>query len=149
MYMSGGAAVVKRQLERILCPIRMVAREHGYAVVVHGSLARDIDLIAVPWVKECSSPKAVAEAIREVAAKILGYATETDHDAKMEGDALKYHGRRCFSYYLPGPEGIYIDLSVVPPFPEARERTDEEIQQRARDHEFYKRSMDLIVRLVW
>ena len=26
-----------------------IAREHGYALAVHGSLARDFDLIAVPW----------------------------------------------------------------------------------------------------
>lgn len=156
MYVQGGIVVVNKAtkikwyLERILGPIRMVAREHGYAVAVHGSLVRDIDLIAAPWVEECSSQKVVAEAIRETAAKILGYAIgPSSHDVKMEGDALKHHGRRCFSYYLPGPEGIYIDLSVMAPCPEARQRMDNEIRQRARDQEFYRRSMVLITKMAW
>lgn len=32
--------------------IRAVAREHGWAIGAHGSLVRDIDLIAVPWTAE-------------------------------------------------------------------------------------------------
>jgi len=32
-----------------------LAREMGYAVGIHGSLKRDVDLIAVPWVAEAVS----------------------------------------------------------------------------------------------
>lgn len=34
-----------------------LAREVGYAVGVHGSLKRDMDLIAVPWVEDAVSPE--------------------------------------------------------------------------------------------
>lgn len=34
-----------------------LAREVGYAVGVHGSLKRDFDLIAVPWVEEAATNK--------------------------------------------------------------------------------------------
>lgn len=32
--------------------IRKLAKEVGYAVAVHGSLKRDVDLVAVPWIEE-------------------------------------------------------------------------------------------------
>lgn len=33
-----------------------VAREHGYSIGLHGSMRRDCDLIAVPWVEKHSTP---------------------------------------------------------------------------------------------
>lgn len=33
----------------ILEPMRRAAKDCGYAITVHGSLDRDIDLVAVPW----------------------------------------------------------------------------------------------------
>ena len=38
-----------------------VFRTHGYALAVHGSLAADFDLIAVPWVDEAGDPAHVIE----------------------------------------------------------------------------------------
>ncbi len=32
------------------------ARRHGYALAPHGSLQRDLDLIAVPWSEEAAAP---------------------------------------------------------------------------------------------
>ena len=36
-------------LDLILPPMRRAAKDAGYAITVHGSLNRDIDLVAVPW----------------------------------------------------------------------------------------------------
>lgn len=36
-------------LDLILPPARIAAKKVGYAITVHGSLNRDIDLVAVPW----------------------------------------------------------------------------------------------------
>lgn len=38
-----------------------VFRAHGYALAVHGSLANDFDLVAVPWIESASHPQEVAE----------------------------------------------------------------------------------------
>lgn len=35
--------------------IRELANEVGYAIAVHGSLERDLDLIAVPWIESAVS----------------------------------------------------------------------------------------------
>lgn len=105
--------------ERLIGPLREVARANGYALGVHGSLARDIDLIAVPWTDETVAPEVLAEAIRAQAEEINGAAfiapheDDEHHRAGMPG--FKPHGRLVWSYHLGG--GPYIDLSVFPPQP--------------------------------
>ena len=83
----------------------------GYAVGVHGSLARDIDLVAVPWTEEATTAAEVAEAIRAAAEKSgpCGQAFVAGNDPCPR---RKPHGRLCWSFHLGG--GPYIDLSVVP-----------------------------------
>lgn len=106
------AAAVRATCDVLLEPIRAAAREKGYAVALHGSVARDIDLVAIPWTESAASAhelvESVVEAIREANGGV-GW---------MEGDAFhaltgekKPHGRRAWSIYV---EGTYIDLSVMP-----------------------------------
>lgn len=40
-----------------------IVREHGYALAVHGSMARDFDVICIPWVEKPSKPETVIHAI--------------------------------------------------------------------------------------
>jgi hypothetical protein len=40
-----------------------IARKHGYAMAVHGTLARDMDLICVPWMDHASKPDDVIDEI--------------------------------------------------------------------------------------
>lgn len=40
-----------------------IARKHGYAMALHGSMARDFDLICIPWVELPSNPQAVVDEI--------------------------------------------------------------------------------------
>jgi hypothetical protein len=42
-----------------------IFQKHGYALAVHGSLARDFDIIAVPWGEKVSSPDEVIKAITD------------------------------------------------------------------------------------
>ena len=50
--------------KQVIPKIRKAARRHGYAIGVHGSMVRDLDLIAVPWKENHSSPDQVAKAIQ-------------------------------------------------------------------------------------
>lgn len=82
-----------------------VARSHGYALAVHGSLARDFDLIAVPWAESVSEPGAVvAELVRDFALTLTADATE------------KPHGRRCYTLSVGFGE-CFLDLSFTPSAP--------------------------------
>ena len=47
--------------------IREAAREHGYAIGVHGSQRRDFDLMAMQWREDAADPDTLAHAIAEAA----------------------------------------------------------------------------------
>lgn len=89
-----------------------VGREHGYAVALHGSLARDLDLIATPWVENYSAPddfvKDVAKRVGAIAGDDLVVVWPNDPRSKP-----KPHGRLVYTVVLEG--GAFIDLSVIPP----------------------------------
>ena len=91
-------------LYRGLCDI---ARHHGYALVIHGTLISDFDLIAVPWVGEVSPAQALIDALSLhcnacIEAYVPGYEAITQ----------KPHGRIAVNLYLDF--GAKVDLSVIP-----------------------------------
>jgi hypothetical protein len=89
--------------------LRRRARELGYALAVHGSLARDIDLLACPWTDEAVSADELAEAIRKQAELSSGCKVYQRHD----NPGHKPHGRLAYTLiYAHGQ--TYIDLSVMP-----------------------------------
>jgi len=71
--MSDGWTVIKsltemkKFYESILPRLRDVAKQHGYALGVHGSMTRDFDLIAVPWIDEYSDKEILVRAIQKEA----------------------------------------------------------------------------------
>lgn len=55
-------------------------RRHGYALAVHGSLSRDLDVIAVPWAETVSSQEDVlGEILRIWAVRLIGEAKQKPH----------------------------------------------------------------------
>jgi hypothetical protein len=94
-------------LESILPPVREVARFNGYAVAVHGSLKRDIDLIAVPWTDQAIEPDALADKIAGAISGVLGNCLRREPGEKP-------HGRVAYIMLHPGFAGE-IDLSVIRP----------------------------------
>lgn len=57
--------------------IRELAREVGYAVGVHGTLERDLDLIAAPWIAEAVKPFELAQHIASgIGGNVLDYKTQ-------------------------------------------------------------------------
>ena len=81
----------------------------GYALLYHGSLSYDIDLVAVPWREGCVAPCDVAEDIRKVAEAVTGACFIVRND---KCPVSKPHGRLAWSFHFGG--GPYIDLSVMP-----------------------------------
>lgn len=82
-----------------------VANAHGYALAIHGSLSRDMDLVAVAWAEHASPARELVAAIR---AKVGGFEGE----GAVHGPTKKPHGRIAWSIILGGH--AYIDLSVIP-----------------------------------
>ena len=94
-------------LIQLLPKIRRVARILGYAVTTHGSMARDFDIVAIPWTDEAVHPKHVAKAIMYAASGELRIGLMQD----------KSHGRftYCF-HWVPTTfdNKDYCDLSIMP-----------------------------------
>jgi hypothetical protein len=95
--------------------MRNVAREHGYALAVHGSLARDIDLIAVPWRESVADAEVLMADLKGVTVGLFGRARLDP----SEGWEEKPQGRRAKSIhvYCDG-HFFYFDVSVMPTVPE-------------------------------
>jgi len=79
----------------------------GYALSIHGSMARDMDLIAVPWVED---PKPVSTLVFELN-KRLGNTVWSEHN--LTNKQTKPHGRISYTLSIGGD--WFIDLSVIPP----------------------------------
>lgn len=101
-------AFCRSLLEACLPGVRTVARARGYAVAVHGSLQRDIDLIAVPWTKCAGDPTELAQAI-------IGVVEATTGACSLLGEpSQKPHGRIAYTLVHKGFTSE-IDLSVICP----------------------------------
>lgn len=117
MYTIKLKEACQRKYDLLIEPMRARARELGYTLAVHGSIERDIDLIAVPWTHESVKQTVLAQAMREVIQIVNGSVVIDDIDSSAYGQAgrpgHKAHNRLVWSYHLGG--GPYIDLSVMAP----------------------------------
>jgi hypothetical protein len=90
-----------------------VAREHGYALAVHGSLQNDMDLVACPWTEEAADPDTLAAALY---GRVKWIASR--HDEWPIKSDLRAHGRRTYFFPLlqaaPNEGRSGIDLSIMP-----------------------------------
>lgn len=82
--------------------MRKRARKLGYALAVHGSLVRDCDLIAVPWVENAVEPYELAKALSEI----------THSEISLDAPMIKPFGRIAYTFQIGGAGG-YVDLSIV------------------------------------
>lgn len=92
-------------LYRALIPeLREIARQCGYGLGVHGTMQRDLDLIAVPWVKSPLKPATLAKRIH--------IACTGSHYKKINW-TQKPQRRIAVAMYIG--THAYIDLSIIPP----------------------------------
>jgi len=93
----------------------VIARKHGYALAVHGSMARDFDLIAVPWTAEAGEPGPMVDEMKTAVQGVYVHH-EFDHLLTDSHITKKPHGRLSWSIHLTnkGADGPYLDISVMP-----------------------------------
>jgi hypothetical protein len=112
------AAICAKALDLAIAPMRNIAREHGYALAVHGSLARDIDMVAVPWTEQAGEPEGLLLDLKGAMVGLFGRARLDP----SEGWNEKPHGRLAKSIHIYC-EGhfFYFDISVMPRVPKVEE----------------------------
>lgn len=79
-----------------------IARDNGYALAAHGSLASDFDLVCIPWVADAGEPQTVVDAITSA------FAIE-----QIGEPCLKEHGRIAYTISFSFGE-CRLDLSFMP-----------------------------------
>ena len=108
---------------KVLTPMRLKARELGYALGVHGSAERDLDVIAAPWTEDAVAALDLAVELRNEVGRVLGFTVA------LGGPHPKApphpHGRVGYAIHLVSPEAMtvgeddsisspYIDLAILP-----------------------------------
>lgn len=99
---------IRRWLDVQLPSLRDVARSLGYTIAIHGSLARDVDLVAIPWIEAAATPEVLACTIRDAIAGQFSKRQDGSIDLNH-----RPHGRESWAIVTPSLWGSYIDLSVM------------------------------------
>lgn len=96
----------------ILPELRRAARDLGYSLLSHGSLRRDLDLVAIPWVEAAVPKEVLVRAIHQAACGLHSQTYQWEE---------KPHGRSAACFPICWPEWEteekslgHIDLSVMP-----------------------------------
>ncbi len=79
-----------------------IFQRHGYALAIHGSMARDFDVIAVPWREILSLPEDIIKEITEIF--VIRQIGEPE---------TKQYGRKVYLLSI-GHGGCMVDLSFFP-----------------------------------
>lgn len=107
----------------ILEPLRVIAKEYGYNLLVHGSMNRDLDLIMIPWRDNCAEAD---EAVKALAMYLGGKL----HDQRNASDKEPVYGKHIYDgagrvsylislnrenrFYSFDDEEYYLDISLTP-----------------------------------
>jgi hypothetical protein len=93
--------------------LKAIAKTYGYNLVIHGSLARDLDLLVVPWNRDVKPHK---DMIVEFAAYLGGWIDERFSKPSYHGQLYVINMNRK-SYTNEKGETIdpqyYLDISVI------------------------------------
>jgi hypothetical protein len=81
------------------------ARSLGYALAVHGTMDKDLDLIAVPWIDNACAPLTLVRTLANVAGGTL-------FESAGHTPEEKPHGREAWLLILNN--GAAVDLSIMP-----------------------------------
>lgn len=84
--------------------IRNLAWQEGYAIGLHGSFTRDLDLIAVPWTATCCSAEHLVARVMDA----------TGLKSQHSNPGRKPHDRLVWTLLFPGfSDPRWVDLSIM------------------------------------
>jgi hypothetical protein len=93
---------------RFFTQARCIAWSEGYALCVHGSFTRDLDVIAIPWI-EYASHRKPEDLIRRIT-----WGNE-ELALQSETPTVKEHGRLCWTItFTKFGDPRWVDFSIIP-----------------------------------
>jgi hypothetical protein len=104
--------IIDPDYARVFTIARCVAWSEGYALTMHGSFTRDLDLLAVPWTEKATEPEHLVR-------RIVSNLDDLDllvKDQKASSQATeKPHGRLAWTLTFKAfGDPRFVDLSVMP-----------------------------------
>lgn len=94
-----------------LRPLERIFTRRGYALALHGSMGRDLDLIAIPWTDDADSEEALIKDINDYVVK--SFTRNVQYNPPTH-PTEKPHGRRAYHFPLGFASNAYLDVSVMP-----------------------------------
>lgn len=91
--------------------LQKLAKEHGYALCIHGSVVRDFDLVCIPFDEVVKPHEELIAAIH----KAIGFDKSSDPIFDQVG--YEPHGRICYTVECGGSG--YFDISFTPTMQQA------------------------------
>lgn len=88
-----------------------VAMRYGYALALHGSMTRDLDLVAIPWVEDAETPEKLIDAF------VRFIKSKSDIDIHSPKPLPGPHGRQSYIIPIGFGSSAYLDISVMPRIP--------------------------------
>jgi aminoglycoside N3'-acetyltransferase len=98
--------------------LKTIALKYGYNLLIHGSLNRDFDLVAIPWEQEIGD---YIEMLNEFVDNLGGHIMPETEEKHRATERL-FHGRRIYVINLnrggkstnyEDPQW-YLDISILP-----------------------------------
>jgi hypothetical protein len=100
--------VIDPDYARVYTIARLLAWQEGYALAMHGSFTRDLDLVAVPWTDKACEPEHLVR-------RILAACEETLRE-QHGNPGTKPHGRKVWTLIFSAfGDPRFVDLSIFPP----------------------------------
>jgi hypothetical protein len=97
--------IIDPDYARVFTSARCIAWSEGYALLMHGSFTRDLDLLAVPWTDKACEPEHLARRIESSRGLKLAHASPCE----------KSHGRLAWTLRFDVfGDPRFIDLSIMP-----------------------------------
>lgn len=95
--------------DRFIEKVREVAWDCGYAIGVHGSRQRDLDLMAVPWTERAIAPQHFVDALLE---RLPNLQMKPHPEPELLTNPTRMPNGRIAYALIGAPACRYLDLSV-------------------------------------
>ncbi|MBP1222672.1 hypothetical protein [Flavobacterium sp. 1355] len=97
--------------------LQKIAVDFGYNLLLHGSMARDMDLVAVPWVNDPKTHLELLQAFSLYLNGIVGEGLENNYMFSMlpggrSSYVINLNRGGQYNHYVD--EQYYLDISITP-----------------------------------
>lgn len=104
--------IIDPDYARVFTIARCVAWQEGYALVIHGSFTRDLDLIAIPWTDRATDAEHL---VQRIALALDDLSILEKGRGRPSQATQKPHGRLAWALtFKTFGDPRFVDLSVTP-----------------------------------